>query len=112
MPRFPFTVRAIALAVGSLIAGGALAAEPIRLIVPTTAGGGTDGFFRMLAKDAEPHLGAPVVVVNVGGAGGSIGVTQMVRAAPDGNTIAGVWLGPVTVAPHTTPVSYLSLIHI
>lgn len=106
MPRFSFPVRAIALALGSLIAGGALAAEPIRLIVPTTAGGGTDGFFRMLAKDAEPHLGAPVVVVNVGGAGGSIGVTQMVRAAPDGNTIAGVWLGPVTVAPHTTPVSY------
>ncbi|KXA72153.1 hypothetical protein CBR67_19935 [Bordetella hinzii] len=39
-------------------------------------------------------------------AGGSIGVTQMVRSAPDGNTVAGVWLGPVTVAPHTMPVSY------
>ena len=37
MPRFSFPVRAIALALGSLIAGGALAAEPIRLIVPTTA---------------------------------------------------------------------------
>ncbi|MFU1983336.1 tripartite tricarboxylate transporter substrate binding protein [Bordetella hinzii] len=103
MPRL--TQLALTL-LGTCLMASAQAAEPIRLIVPTTAGGGTDGFFRVLAKDAEPQLGGPVVVVNVGGAGGSIGVTQMVRSAPDGNTVAGVWLGPVTVAPHTMPVSY------
>lgn len=106
MPRSPLLARVAALTLGLSLMASATAADPIRLIVPTTAGGGTDGFFRMLAKDAEPHLGAPVVVVNVGGAGGSIGVTQMVRATPDGNTVAGVWLGPVTVAPHTMPVNY------
>lgn len=105
MPRSPFLARTAALVLGASLLASAQAADPLRLIVPTTAGGGTDGFFRMLGKDAEPHLGAPVVVVNVGGAGGSIGVTQMVRAT-DGNTVAGVWLGPVTVAPHTMPVIY------
>jgi len=101
------TMTSIALAAMSCaLAVSAWAAEPIRLIVPTAPGGGTDGFFRVLAKDAEPHLKTSVVVVNVGGAGGSIGVSQMVRAEPDGNTLAGVWMGPVTVAPHTMPVNY------
>ena len=81
-------------------------AETVKLIVPTAAGGGTDGFFRVLAKEVEPFLNEPVIIVNVPGAGGTIGVAQLVRATPDGQTLAGVWLGPVTVSPHTMKVTY------
>jgi tripartite-type tricarboxylate transporter receptor subunit TctC len=81
-------------------------AEPIKLIIPTAPGGGTDGYFRVLAKEAEPFTKDPLVVINVPGAGGTIGVAQMIRAAPDGQTLAAVWLGPVTVSPHTMKVPY------
>jgi tripartite-type tricarboxylate transporter receptor subunit TctC len=89
-----------------LCAACAAGAEPIKLIVPTAAGGGTDGFFRVLAKEATPFFKDPIVVVNAPGAGGTIGVAQMVHATPDGQTLAAVWLGPVTVSPHTMNVSY------
>ena len=81
-------------------------AEPIKLIIPTAPGGGTDGFFRVLAKEATPFIKDPIVVVNVPGAGGTIGVAQMVHASPDGQTLAAVWLGPGTVSPHTMKVQY------
>jgi tripartite-type tricarboxylate transporter receptor subunit TctC len=81
-------------------------ADVLKVIVPTPPGGGTDGFFRVLAHEAEPLLGEPIIIMNVPGAGGTIGVAQMVRAAPDGQTVAGVWLGPITVAPNTTKVPY------
>ena len=84
----------------------ALAADPLKVIVPTAPGGGTDGYFRVLAKEAEAALGEPVVIVNVPGAGGTIGVDQMVRSKPDGQTVAGVWLGPITVSPNTMKVNY------
>ena len=93
------------------------AAEPLKLIIPTAPGGGTDGYFRVLAREVEPHLGETVVVMNVAGAGGTIGVAQMVRATPDGQTVAGVWLGPVTVVPNTaktpyTPNDYIPVIQV
>ena len=89
-----------------LAAPAAHAAEALKLIIPTPPGGGTDGYFRVLAKEVEPALGEPVVIMNVPGAGGTIGVAQMVRAAPDGQTVAGVWLGPITVSPNTMKVQY------
>ena len=84
----------------------AFAADVIKLVVPTGAGGGTDVFFRMIARDAEPLLDATIVIQNVGGAGGTIGVSQVVRSAPDGLTIGGVFMGPITVAPHTVKGTY------
>jgi tripartite-type tricarboxylate transporter receptor subunit TctC len=89
-----------------LIAIGVAVAEPIKVIVPTAPGGGTDGFFRVVAKEAAPFFSDPIVVVNVPGAGGTIGVAQMVNAPADGHTLAAVWLGPVTVSPHTMKVPY------
>ena len=87
-------------------ASTAFAADVIKLIVPTGPGGGTDVFFRMIARDAEPLLNATIVVQNVGGAGGTMGVSQVVRSAPDGMTIGGVFMGPITVAPHTVKTQY------
>lgn len=97
------TATALAITVAAL---SAYAADPLKMIIPTAPGGGTDGFFRVLSKEAEPLLNETIVIVNVAGAGGSIGLAQMVRAAPDGLTVAGVWLGPVTVTPNTMKVTY------
>src|SRR6202165_3633315 len=95
------------LAVASLLcATPAVLADIIKLIIPTAPGGGTDGFFRVLAKEATPFIKDTIVVVNVPGAGGTIGVAQMIHSPPDGQTLAAVWLGPVTVSPHTMKVQY------
>ncbi|WP_299453658.1 tripartite tricarboxylate transporter substrate binding protein [uncultured Pigmentiphaga sp.] len=84
----------------------AAAKDVINLIIPTGPGGGTDTLFRAIARYAEPHLDATIVVQNVGGAGGTIGVAQLTRAKPDGRTMAGVFMGPLTTSPHTIKTSY------
>jgi len=61
-------------------------------------------------------LGEPVVIMNVPGAGGTIGVAQMVRAT-DNQTVAAVWLGPITVSPNTmkvpyTPTDYIPVVQV
>jgi tripartite-type tricarboxylate transporter receptor subunit TctC len=97
----------IALALATVCAvDAALAAEALKVIIPTAPGGGTDGYFRVLGREVEQYLGEPVVIMNVAGAGGTIGVAQMVRSTPDGQTVAAVWLGPVTVSPNTMKVQY------
>ena len=64
----------------------------ITLIVPFPPGGSTDVIARIMAERMRPLLGQPVIVENVGGAGGSIGVGRVARAAPDGYTIdIGQW---------------------
>lgn len=88
------------------MASSVSANQVVKMIIPTGAGGGTDSLFRALAKHAEPHLDATIVVHNVGGAGGTIGIGQLARSQPDGLTIAGVWMGPITVAPHTVKTTY------
>jgi tripartite-type tricarboxylate transporter receptor subunit TctC len=95
-----------AIAVAAYALAASACAEPIKLIVPTAPGGGTDGYFRVVAREAAPYFSDPIVVVNVPGAGGTIGVAQMVNSPPDGHTLAAVWLGPVTVSPHTMKVQY------
>ncbi len=80
--------------------------HPIQLIVPTPPGGGTDVAARLLASLAEQTLGQKIIVVDKPGAGGAIGVEEMLRAAPDGYTIATVWNSPLTITPQMFPVSY------
>src|SRR5512145_494450 len=86
---------AIALVVFAGIASAQAQNYPSRqitLIVPFPPGGSTDVAARILAEHMRPLLGQPVVIENVGGAGGSIGVGRVARAAPDGYTIdIGQW---------------------
>ena len=73
--------------------GGVAGAEdyptrPITMIVPFPAGGATDTVARFLAEKMRAVLGQPIVIENVGGAAGSIGVTRAVRSAADGYTLS------------------------
>jgi tripartite-type tricarboxylate transporter receptor subunit TctC len=64
----------------------------ITLVVPFPPGGSTDVAGRIMAEKMRPLLGQPVIIENVGGAGGSIAVGRVARAAPDGYTIdIGQW---------------------
>src|SRR6476660_2504027 len=67
--------------------------RPVTIIVPFAAGGPSDVMARILADRMRSTLKQPVLVENVTGAGGSIGVTRAVRSAPDGYTISFGHLG-------------------
>lgn len=62
--------------------------RPITMIVPFPAGGATDTLARFLAEQMRTILGQPVVIENVGGAAGSLGVGRAVRSAADGYTLS------------------------
>lgn len=70
--------------------------RPIRLIVPFGPGGSSDLVARMIAKDAQKHLGQPFVIDNRPGAAAMIGLNELVQAKPDGYTIGITNSGMVT----------------
>jgi len=90
-------VAAFALALFGLTAGLTAGAQswptrPITLIVPFPPGGSTDTAARIIGDAMRPSLGQTVIIENVGGAGGTIGVQRVARANPDGYTIdIGQW---------------------
>src|SRR3954462_11166038 len=88
-------IGALALAVvGCLTSAQAqnFPSRQITLVVPFPPGGSTDVAARIMAEKMRPILGQPVIIENVGGAGGSIAVGRVARAAPDGYTIdIGQW---------------------
>ena len=80
--------------------------RPITIIVPVPPGGVADPIARILADHMSAQLGQPIVIENVTGAGGSIGVARAARAAPDGYTLSiGNWLSHVG-ASAVYPVQY------
>src|SRR5450755_4190552 len=88
-------VVAVALAISASIAGvqaETFPSRPITLVVPFPPGGSTDIAARIMAERVRGPLGQSVIVENVGGAGGSIGVRRIARGSPDGYTIdIGQW---------------------
>jgi tripartite-type tricarboxylate transporter receptor subunit TctC len=66
--------------------------RPITMVVPFPPGGSTDVIGRIMAERMRALLGQPVIIENIGGAGGSIGVGRVARASPDGYTLnLGQW---------------------
>jgi tripartite-type tricarboxylate transporter receptor subunit TctC len=62
--------------------------RPITMIVPFAAGGGTDALARIMAESMRRSLGQPIIIENVAGATGSIGVGRAIRAAGAGYTLS------------------------
>jgi tripartite-type tricarboxylate transporter receptor subunit TctC len=90
--------RMILAALAMLPFSGAALAEnfpshPITIVVPFSAGGPSDAMARILAERMKVTLGETLLVENVTGAGGSIGVGRAVRSPPDGYTISFGHLG-------------------
>ena len=78
--------------------------RPVRWIVPTPPGGGTDAVGRIVGAKLSELWKQQVVIDNRGGAQGGLGTALGAKAAPDGYTITFAYTGPIAVNPHLTAV--------
>ena len=98
--------RSFALAAVALIAAAMPAAaqtypsRPVTMVVPFPPGGNTDLMARALQAELSKALNQSVIISNKGGAAGTIGILDLVRAEPDGYTIAMTPNNPITAQPH------------
>ncbi|HZQ73918.1 MAG TPA: tripartite tricarboxylate transporter substrate binding protein [Burkholderiales bacterium] len=91
----------LALLLPLVCAAQAYPSKPVKVIVPFPPGGPSDIFARALAQGMSPDLGQPVVVENIGGQGGVIGVDRAVKSAPDGYTIGFNSGSTLAIAPYS-----------
>jgi len=108
-------VLATSVLVATAVAQGSAAAQtyparPITIIVPFAAGGPTDVLARVLGERIRLDLGQPVLIENVTGAGGSIGVGRVAVAPPDGYTISAGHFGTHVANGAIYPLKY-DLLH-
>ena len=80
--------------------------HPITMIVPLSAGGPIDTIARIVAEGMQASLGQPIIIENVTGASGSLGVGRAARAAPDGYTLSLGYLGSHVFNGATYKLSY------
>lgn len=85
-------------------AQGTYPVKQVTVIVPAAAGGPTDTVARLVSESMGRTLGQTVVVENIGGAGGTIGMARVAKSAPDGYTLA-IW----HIAHATAPALYDNL---
>ncbi len=91
MKRALFVAFALFAAVSSARAQ-TFPAKPVTIVIPLAAGGAVDTMVRTLAEPMRAALGQPILIENMGGAGGTTGINRVARAAPDGYTISvGTW---------------------
>ena len=84
--------------------------KPVRLLTPYPPGGSTDTLSRVVAPKLSEILGASVNVEAMPGANGSVALSFLVKAAPDGHTILITTASPLVINPHTFPaVNYDAL---
>lgn len=108
----PQSRRGLLAGTAAMLAAGAPRAEAawpnraVRLVVGFTAGSSTDITARLFAQRFTEAWGQPVVVDNVPGNGGAIGVERVARAAPDGYTLLWCANGALTIVPSLQAVSY------
>jgi tripartite-type tricarboxylate transporter receptor subunit TctC len=107
------TLISIAGAATALIAKPSVAqaypAKPIKLIVPVSAGGGSDLIARQVAERLARGLGGSIVVENISGGGGAIACQTVARAAPDGYTLMQSYVATHGTSPATRKLPYDAL---
>jgi len=102
-PTAPAQPGAEAPAEGGL---GGYPTKPVEVIVAYAAGGGTDVGARLLLSEAEKVLGQSMVVINIEGAGGEIGFTELALSEPDGYTIGFINLPTFVSLPMDRETQY------
>ncbi|MGJ9457865.1 tripartite tricarboxylate transporter substrate binding protein [Oceanobacillus sp. CF4.6] len=80
--------------------------RPVTFYVQYSAGGATDLAYRQFFSVAEKYLGETIVVENVTGGGGTVGLAELAKQEPDGYTLGNTSLQPLTITPHNQTVSY------
>src|SRR5207247_1942899 len=93
----------LALSLHSSPAAAQYPNKPITVIVPFAAGGPTDVVARLVGDHMSRTLGQTLIIENVGGAGGTLGMTRAALAQPDGYTIAVGNMGTQSAAPALYP---------
>jgi tripartite-type tricarboxylate transporter receptor subunit TctC len=111
MASIRLALSAAILALAAVLAPQAVSAQTypnksITLVVPAAAGGPTDTVARLIGESMGKTLGQSVIVENIGGAGGTIGMARVAKAAPDGYTIS-----IYHIAQATHPALYDNLQH-
>ena len=110
LPRRNFLQLAAGAAALPAVSRGAWAqaypSRPVTIVVPFAAGGPTDTLARILAERMRVSLGQTIVIENAVGAAGSIGVTRVARAVPDGHTISIGHLGTHVINGAIYTLSY------
>jgi tripartite-type tricarboxylate transporter receptor subunit TctC len=86
-----------ALLSAPVVAQGAFPSRPVTMVIPFAAGGPTDTVSRLIAQAMSADLGQPVVVENVGGAGGTLGAQRVANARPDGHIVLLHHIGMATI---------------
>jgi tripartite-type tricarboxylate transporter receptor subunit TctC len=115
----PALLAALAGAI-SLAAADSYPSRPVTVVVPFAAGGPTDVLARIITDKMQAVLGQPVVVEDLGGAGGSIAAARVARAAPDGYTleignngsnllVGALYTMPVDIIKDFAPVAELTV---
>jgi tripartite-type tricarboxylate transporter receptor subunit TctC len=90
---------AIAAALPVMAAAQSYPSKPVRMIVPFPPGGPADIFARGLAQGMHEPLGQSVIIENIGGVGGVLGVDRALKAAPDGYTLGFNSGSTLSIAP-------------
>src|SRR6266850_455247 len=94
-------LRVLALLVPVLASAQTYPSKPVRMVIGFPAGGPADIFGRSLAQGMSADFGQPVIVENISGVGGVLGVERGVKAAPDGYTIVLNSASPLVIAPYS-----------
>jgi len=119
--RFPTIFMSLAIALPALAqvpAGDDYPSKPVKVTIPFAVGGAMDTIVRPLGEAFQRSTGQPWVIENVGGAGGTIAASQVLRARPDGYSVLLGTNGPITIGPLIYPTlpydprEFVPIVHI
>jgi len=108
MKRFALSLALLA-ALSSAAWSAPYPTRPVEIVVPYGAGGSTDLVARTLAQQLQTRLGQSVVVLNKPGGAGTIAVTSVMRAEPDGYTLLLGFTTELSVMPHMSKAARYSM---